>query len=384
MHPIVILGTGLAGYSAAREWRKLDRASALLLVTADDGAFYTKPQLSNAYAQGKTPEQLVNHSAEEMAGQLNARILPHTRVEAVDPAARTITAAGAPLPYSRLVLALGADPIRLPLAGNAASEVYSVNDLADYARFRAAAVGARQVLILGAGLIGCEFANDLLTAGYAVEVVDLAPQPLGRLLPPRAAAHLQRALAAAGVRWHLGRSLEAIERRDRRLHARFADGQTVETDLVLSAVGLKPRTALAQAAGLKINRGIVTDRFLQTSATDIYALGDCAEVEGWVLPFVMPIMQAAKALARSLHGTPAAVHYPAMPVLVKTPACPTAVCPPPPGADGHWEETEDHNGVRALYYDMDRKLRGFALTGAAAGIKQRLALAKEIPDWLGP
>ncbi len=383
MHPILIIGTGLAGYSVAREFRKLDREGPLLLVSADDGAFYTKPQLSNAYAQKRTPEALVNNAAGEMAGQLNARILAHTRVQAIDPAAGCVRTETGALPCSRLVLALGADPIRPALAGDAAHEVLSVNDLSDYARFRAAAQGAQRILILGAGLIGCEFANDLCVSGYAVDVIDIASQPLGRLLPPGAAESLRRALAARGVRWHLGVSVQSVERHgQKRLRATLSDGAVVEADVVLSAIGLKPRTALAAAAGLHVHRGILTDRFLKTSAEEIYALGDCAEVEGLVLPFVMPIMQAARALAQTLHGTPTAVRYPAMPVLVKTPALPTVVCPPPPGVEGRWEETETAEGVRALYYDDGGRLRGFALTGAAAGLKERMALAQEIPAWL--
>ncbi len=382
MHPIVILGTGLAGYSAAREFRKLDRDTPLMLVTADDGAYYTKPQLSNAFAHKRTPETLVNNGAADMAGQLNARILAHTTVEAIHPAAHTVRADGETLHYSKLVLALGADPIRLPLAGNAAGEPLSVNDLAGYARFRAAAVEARRVLILGAGLVGCEFANDLCAAGYAVEVVDIAPQPLARHLPPRAAAHLARALEAAGVHWHLGQGLEALDHHDGHLRAHLSGRETVEADLALSAVGLRPRTALAQAAGLEIHRGIVADRFLRAGASDIYALGDCAEVEGLVLPFVPPILQAARALARTLAGTPTAVSYPAMPVAVKTPACPVVTCPPLPGVDGAWEEAESPDAVRALFRDRAGVLRGFALTGTAAGAGERLALAKDLPPWL--
>ncbi len=143
---------------------------------------------------------------------------------------------------------------------------------------------------------------------------------------------------------------------------------------------MKPRVALAEAAGLAVQRGIVTDALLQTSAPGVYALGDCAEVAGHQLPYVMPIMQAARALAKTLAGTETAVQYPAMPVVVKTPACPTVVCPPPPGVDGGWEETITAEGVRALYRDTTGALRGYALVGAATTDKQ--ALTKEIPPLL--
>ena len=306
-----------------------------------------------------------------MAEQLRARILKRTEITAIDTAARTLRAGEEVLRYSKLVLALGADPIAMPLQGDAAGEVMRVNDLADYARFRAAIEGKRHVTLLGAGLIGCEFANDLAAAGYAVDVVDPAPQPLGRLLPEPAAARMREALQALGVRWHFGTTARRVSRSGASLRVELSDDSLIETDAVLSAIGLEPRTALAAQAELRVNRGIATDRFLATSAPDVYALGDCAEVEGRVLPFVLPIMHAARALARTLSGTPTEVNYPAMPVAVKTPALPAVVCPPP-GVAGAWRITEDSDGVEARFEDERDALRGFALVGAATANKAAL------------
>ncbi|HEX9627368.1 MAG TPA: FAD-dependent oxidoreductase [Acidiferrobacterales bacterium] len=378
--PIIILGTGLAGYSTARELRKLDGALPLLLITADDGRYYSKPMLSNGYAQGKDADSLAINSAAQMADQLKARVVTHARVEAIDTGARQVLAGGTRYGYAKLVLALGADPIRLPLRGDAADRVLSVNDLGDYARFRAAAAGAQRVAILGAGLIGCEFANDLIGAGIAVDVIDIAPQPLGRLMPAHAADDLRAALEALGVRWHFGTGVERVDAEGAALRLTLTNGQTLDSDVVLSAIGLKPRTALAAAAGLTVNRGIVTDAQLATGAPDVYALGDCAEVAGLSLPFVMPIMHASRALARTLAGTPTAVSYPAMPVVVKTPARATVVAPPPAGRAGQWREEVIPDGVRALYESPEGRLLGFALTGAAT--KEKLALAKQLPAWL--
>jgi rubredoxin-NAD+ reductase len=381
MNPILIIGTGLAGYTVAREFRKLDTTTPLQIVTRDDGSFYSKPVLSNALAQKKAPEQIALASAADMARQLHATINPHAQVTAIDPAAHVVIADGEALPYSRLVLAVGADPIPPPLAGNAADDVLSVNNLADYARFRAALNGHRQVAILGAGLIGCEFANDLRSVGVEVDVIDLSPQPLGRLLPTQAAGFFRGALEQAGVRFHLGTSVEEVARTDAGMRVRLATGTEFDTEIMLSAIGLRPQVTLARTAGIEINRGIVTDTFLQTSAPDIYALGDCAEVAGHNLPFVMPIMQAGRALAKTLSGTVTGVHYPVMPVLVKTPACPTVIAPPPRDLAGSWEEAVTSDGVRALFQDTEGRLRGFALLGVATKDKQ--ALAKDIPPLLG-
>jgi rubredoxin-NAD+ reductase len=381
MSPIVIVGTGLAGYTLAREFRKLDTATPLRLVSRDDASFYSKPVLSNACAQKKSAEQIALNTAREMGAQLHTVISPNTRVTAIDTAGHTLQAGDERIPYSKLVLAIGADPIRLALEGDAESAVLSVNDLADYARLRAAIEGARAVSIMGAGLIGCEFANDLRGAGFDVDVIDPAPQPLGRLLPPQAASFLRAALENIGVRFYFGTMVKSVAHGTQRLDLTLANGTRLAADVLLSAIGLKPRIELARSAGLAVNRGIVTDEFLKTSAEDVYALGDCAEVAGHNLPFVMPIMQAARALAKTLSGAPTAVLYPAMPVLVKTPACPTVVCPPPAGVEGTWQETINADGVRALFHDHAGKLRGFALVGAATKDKQ--TLVKDIPALLG-
>jgi rubredoxin-NAD+ reductase len=378
MAPIVIIGSGLAGYTLARELRKLDRETPLALVTADDGSFYSKPMLSNALASGKGASDLALKTAVAMAGELNATLHTGTEVQAIDLSTRHLRTSDGEFAWSKLVLAMGADPIRLPLAGEGAAAVLSVNDLRDYAHFRAALEGRKRVAILGAGLIGCEFANDLVLAGHAVEVADIAAQALGRLLPPEAAEGLRDALAAAGVRWHLGKKTVAVDRSGDALVLRFEDGTHIETDIVLSAVGLAPRTLLAHAAGLEVKRGIVVDRLLRSSDQDVYALGDCAEVEGQVLPFVMPIMHAARALASTLSGSDKAVIYPPMPVVVKTSALPTVVCPPAPGAAGAWQIESLAGGTLARYVDAAGKLLGFALTGAAAARKNKLVRELQI------
>lgn len=379
--PILILGTGLAGYNLAREIRKLDKSVPLVLLSRDEAPFYSKPMLSNALASGKRAATLVMKTAERMAEELDARVLARRQVTAVDTAACQVSLAdGEVLAYRDLVLALGADPIRLPLDGDAAQEVLSVNDLDDFARFSARLEGARRVAILGGGLIGCEFANDLLARGIEPTVFDPAPWPLGRLLPEEAGAYFRAGLEAAGVVFRMGISASGVDRLGAAYRLRLSDGGVAEADLVLSAVGLRPRIGLAEAAGIQIGRGIVTDRQLASNVAGVFAIGDCAEVAGLSLPFVMPIMQQVRALARTLTGTPTAVSYPAMPVLVKTPALPTVVAPPPAGVAGEWVLTHPEGGLEALFLAPDGSPAGFALLGAATSRKQ--ALAASLPAWL--
>ena len=376
MQAIVIVGSGLAGYTLLKEIRKRDTVTPVTLVTADDGAFYSKPNLSNALAAGKTAAVLAGASAEKMADDLNARVLAHTRVTAIDTQGRRIRTEHGELEYGKLVLALGADPFPHGLAGSGAAGVLAVNDLADYAAFRSAIDGKKRIAVLGGGLIGCEFANDLAHAGFAVDVVHLGGWPLERLLPVEAGQRLADRLAALGVRWHFGRSAKSVEQIADGCWLELDNGETIEADAVLSAIGLRPRTQLAQAAGIPVGRGIQTNGLLETGAANVYAMGDCAEVEGLNLPYVQPLMVQARALAATLAGTPTVVVYPAMPVMVKTPAHPVAVLPPRIGAAGSWKVECGETGICALHLDDNGRLQGFALTGSETG--RRSALAKEM------
>jgi rubredoxin-NAD+ reductase len=390
--PLIIVGAGLAGWTTAREFRKLDTTAPVLLVTADSGDFYAKPSLSNAFAQGRLPAQLVSTPAAKMAETLNVTLLAHTRVEAIDTAAQTLSVRNAAglqtLAYRDLVLATGAQPIRVPVQGDAADAVASINSLEDFAAFHAhlqAVAGApgappREVLIMGAGLIGCEFANDLAQAGVRVRVVDPGPRALAALLPPEASAALQAALASLGVHFDFGCTVRAVDHAADRLQVTLATGEVVAADAVLSAVGLRADTALAQAAGLQVDRAIVVNTHLQTSAAHVYALGDSAQyasapsllsAHGSTLPYVMPIMSAARALAATLTGTPTALAFGLMPVSVKTPALPLVVATAQAGLAGSWAAASE--GIWHWLDDAGQP-RGFVLAGAQTA--QRMAQAK--------
>ena len=375
--PVVIIGTGLAGYNLAREFRKLDGQTPLLLITADDGRSYSKPMLSTGFAKHKDADGLCMAEAGAMAEQLKAEIRTHTRISGIDPGHKRLWIGEEAVPYRDLVLAWGAQAVQVPLEGDAADAVFPINDLEDYARFRAAAVGKQRVLILGAGLIGCEFANDLHLGGYQVEMVAPCEQVMPTLLHPAAAGAVQRALEGLGVRLRLGPVLTRLQRVAKGLEAHLSDGSMIECDLVVSAIGLRPRTELASAAGLQVNRGVVVDRQLRTSHANIFALGDCAEVDGLNLLYVMPLMGCARALAQTLVGNPSAVAYGPMPITVKTPACPLVVSPPAQGHDGTWQVEGEGADLKVLCRDADGLLLGYALTGTA--VMEKLALNRQLP-----
>lgn len=378
--PVVIIGTGLAGYNLAREFRKLDGETPLLLITSDDGRSYSKPMLSTGFGKNKEADGLSMAEPGAMAEQLKAEVRTHTRVSGIDPGHKRLWIGEEAVPYRDLILAWGAETVRVPVAGDAADAIYPINDLEDYARFRAAAAGKKRVLILGAGLIGCEFANDLILGGYEIDLVAPCEQVMPTLLQPAAAAAVRAGLESLGARFHLGPLLTRLDRADDGLEAHLSDGEVLHCDLVVSAIGLRPRTDLAAAAGLEIGRGVVVDRHLQTSHANIYALGDCAEVDGLNLLYVMPLMNCARALAQSLAGTLTPVKYGPMPVTVKTPVCPLVVSPPPKGSEGVWTVEGEGADIKALCLDSDGNLLGYALTGAA--VMDKLALNKALPPLL--
>lgn len=380
MTKLVIIGTGLAGYTLAREFRRRDEEAEIVLITRDDGSSYSKPMLSNAFGKAKHADDLVMADAAQMSENLNAEVWKNTHVLAIDAAAHLIETDKGVVSYDKLVLANGANTISAPIKGDAVEQVLSVNDLEDYRQFRAEFEKGKRIVIIGAGMIGCEFANDLFNVGAQISIVDLAPQALGLLLPEQASALLQEKLTEQGVTWYLENAVTHVEASDAGLLVTLKDGQKITADIVLSAIGLRPNLELANAAGLETERGIKVDRYLRSSHDDIYALGDCAQVVDLTLPFVMPLMTSARALAATLAGEETAVKYPAMPVALKTPCYPIVVCPAPRNCMGRWEVEVNEQGVRALYRDNEGKLAGFALTGER--VSEKTALAKDISHWL--
>jgi len=381
---VMVIGSGLAGYGLVRELRRKDESVAITVLTSDGGEGYSKPMISTGYTKDLNADKLAAQSAEELAEQLNVTVRTRTRVASIDTHAQLVhLEGGETLPYSELVLALGAELIRPPIGGDAADDVLGVNDLDDYRRFQdlLAAKGAKKVAIIGAGLIGCEFTNDLLNGGFTVEAVDPMGWCLPTLLPEQSGRAVQAALEEKGATFHFGPLATEVNCAGEGYAVTLNNGDTIEADAVLCAVGVRPRTSLASDAGIEVNRGIVTDRELRTNAPNVYAMGDCAEVAGHVLVYVAPLMAAARALAATLAGEATGVSYPAMPVAIKTPACPVVVSPPAKDAEGEWHFEGDAPDIKALFRSGAGELLGFALTGQA--VKERMALTKELPAILG-
>ena len=378
---IIIVGSGLAGYTLARELRKLSTDIPITIVTADGGEAYMKPMLSNALAKGHAADDLIQKDAATLGKDLGVSIRTRTRVVSINRAARGLSLTdGTVLAYGRLVLAVGADPRVFPAPGSDKVGIATVNDLDDYRAWRTKIGQGRRILLIGAGLIGCEFANDLAGGGFKVAVVDPAPWPLARLLPKELGTMLTEALGTVGVANHLGRTVGRYEATTTGFNAILDDGTTVPFDHALSAVGLAPRTKLAADAGLDVRAGIQVDNLLRTSDPLIYAIGDCAETKAGLLPFIAPLLAEARALAATLTGNETFLHLPALPVVVKTPCLPLVICPPRPGAEGSWVVTSDAGGTVAAFMTPRGEEIGFALAGGATS--RQHDMAKGMPELL--
>jgi rubredoxin---NAD+ reductase len=362
---IVVVGSGLAGFGVLRELRKLSPGAKLTMVTLEDGHFYSKPALSTALANGKTAETLVTSNAQKMIAQLKLDARIGREAESIDRVGKALCTTGGPIPYDVLVLATGALPVRPALDGDAAHRAIAINQLTHYEQFRAELTDAARVLILGSGLVGTEFANDLVTTGYKPIVVDMLPLPLAQLVPSAVGGKVRDALATKGVEWHLGRKIVAINYANPApgYVATLDDGTSIEAALVVSAVGLRPNVALAQEAGLDIGVGIRVNEFGQTSDPHIYAIGDCAEYQHGLSAYVTPIMAAARGIARSALGTPTEMRFPPLSVQVKTTLFPINLLPPPRTVSGTWHVLEeDVAGDKYIFVDAVNIVRGYALT----------------------
>lgn len=317
---VVIVGGGSAGWQAAQALRALDADLPITLVTACCGDLYDKPLLSVAMARGLAPEALVKESGADAARRLAVRLMPGTHAIRIDAAGRRLRTTHGTLRYAHLILAHGARAALPPALPPALC--WRVNNLDAYRRLRAALGASPQdVLIVGAGLIGSELANDLALGGHRITLLDVQPAPLARWPAECAGDRLMAAWAPLPIRFFGNTSVLAVARTPAgRYLVETSCGRRFEADQIVAASGLQTPSRLAQSAGLSWRDGIAVDgATLRTSDRHIHALGDCITVDGQASRFVEPIGRQARAVAADILGAPPMPYdHRTAPIRVKT------------------------------------------------------------------
>ncbi len=303
---VAIVGAGAAGEAAAEALRREGYDGEILLFGADESPPVDRPNLSKDYLAGNAPEEWIPLRQPSFFGEQKIALSLGARVTAIDPAGKRLTLSdGRDVAWDALLLATGAEPIRPPLPGVDKPHVHTLRTLGDCRAIIAAAARATRVVVVGASFIGMEVAASLRTRNLSVDVVAPELVPFARTMGPQIGGVLQAAHEKNGVRFHLGQSVAAIEDDG----VRLTSGARLAADLVVLGVGVRPNLALAQAAGLTVDRGVVVDDRLRTSAPGLFAAGDIARfpygptgepvrIEHWVVAQRMGKVAALNILGR--------------------------------------------------------------------------------------
>lgn len=308
---VAIVGAGAAGESAAETLRREGYDGEILLFGADEAPPVDRPNLSKDYLAGNAPEEWIPLRQPSFFGEQKIALSLGARVAAIDPAAKRLTLAdGRQVAWDALLLATGADPIRPPLPGVDLPHVHTLRTLADSRGIIAAAARATRAVVIGASFIGMEVAASLRARNLTVEVVAPETVPFARTMGPEIGAVLKGAHEKNGVRFHLGETVAAIQPDG----VLLASGARIAADLIVLGVGVRPAVGLAQAAGLLVDRGVVVDDRLRTSAPGVFAAGDIARfpyavtgepvrIEHWAVAQRMGKVAALNILGRDMPFT---------------------------------------------------------------------------------
>jgi NADPH-dependent 2,4-dienoyl-CoA reductase/sulfur reductase-like enzyme/nitrite reductase/ring-hydroxylating ferredoxin subunit len=270
---IVIVGGGAAGFAAAEMLRREGFGGRLTLLSADASAPYDRPNLSKDYLAGTAPEEWIPLRPDAYYQENDIDLRLATEVKSIDATARRVTlATGDTIPFTQLLLATGAEPIRLQCPGADLPHVRTLRSLADCRALRERARPGTRAVVVGASFIGLEAAAALRHRQVEVRVVAPESRPMERVLGPAMGDFVRSLHESHGVDFHLGRTVKAIDERGVQLD----DGARLEADLVLVGIGVRPRLGLAEGAGLAVDRGVLVNEYLETSAAGIFAAGDIA------------------------------------------------------------------------------------------------------------
>ena len=277
MEHIVIIGAGQAGAALAAALRAGGHEGPITLIGAEPEPPYQRPPLSKAYLLGEMARERLYLRPAQFYEDQGIALMTGRRVEKIDPATRTLSADGETIAWDQLALTTGASPIRLPESVTAGlGGIHYVRTLADIDAMAPEFAAGRRVLIVGGGYIGLEAAAVAAKKGLKVTLVEQAERILSRVAAPETADYFRTLHERHSVRILEGTGLEQLSGTERVREARLSGGETLVVDFVIAGIGVRPDTALAEAAGITIENGIRTDALGRTSAPGVWAAGDCA------------------------------------------------------------------------------------------------------------
>jgi NADPH-dependent 2,4-dienoyl-CoA reductase/sulfur reductase-like enzyme/nitrite reductase/ring-hydroxylating ferredoxin subunit len=270
---VVIVGGGAAGLVAADTLRRESYTGPVTVLSADDSAPYDRPNLSKDYLSGQAAEEWMPLRTPDYYADRRIDLVLNSRVSSIDPSKKQVRLEnGNSYDFDALLLATGADPVKIPVPGASESQLYYLRTFADARLLVEKAGTAKQIVVVGASFIGLEVAASLREKGITVHVVAPDKQPLERILGAEVGGFIRQLHESHGVVFHLGETVARLDGRK----ATLSGGSILDADFLVLGVGVRPSVALAEHAGLKVDRGVVVNEFLETSTPGIFAAGDAA------------------------------------------------------------------------------------------------------------
>ena len=315
--PIVVIGSGLSGWTVVAEIRKLDISTPIILITKESGDHYYKPLLSVSFSKYVNKEDLVTESAADKSNRYAVTLTNHTVVMGINVLDKKVITDKGIFRYRKLVIASGSDPLKPRQYFG--ENIFTVNSMEDYKRLNDQIIQSNSIVIIGAGLVGCELADDLSKTNKFITIINRDNLLLSNLVPEPIAEKFQELLEIKGVKIINNADVASLSSmQEHKTRIVLGSNEAIESDVVILCIGNKSNLGIARSAGINTGKiGICVNDKMQTNDPNIYAIGDCTEYQGYSLRYVDAIAAQAKVIAHSLSESESNICYQPKETLIK-------------------------------------------------------------------
>jgi len=282
---IVIIGNGPAGTTAAKKIRKLNEDIDITIISFEEYPYYTRPKLHKLIENKVEIENIIVYK-EEWYKNNRINLLLETNVISIDTKNKKVVTNKDELFYDKLIIASGCNPFLPKITGIKNNDIYTLRSIKDALQIREAAKINNEIICIGGGLLGIELASSFISKTRNVKIIEIAGYLLIKQLKENQGIQLMKILEEKGLQFYLHEKVKEIFRDNKKLTARTESGKEIKGDLILVSSGVSPRISIAQEAGIKVDRGIIVNQYLQTSHPDIYAAGDCIQFNEKIYGFI--------------------------------------------------------------------------------------------------